>query len=139
MPIEISWYDAEKTIGLCRFIGDWRWADFFHLLAQSEVIERESPSPIAVIVDFSESRTSAHNVLSTFNAGEGRAPKNVEVFVVVGNAFVQAMLHVYRRISAHSRYRFHAAYTVKEAYELIRAERATQPERAAFELPVTRD
>lgn len=55
MPIEIAWYDSEKTIIFARFCGDWTWEDYSNAAAEILELSHDIEYRIDQLIDMRES------------------------------------------------------------------------------------
>ena len=100
MPIEVSWYNAEKTIILEKYPSKWTWDDFYELREIVPAMMQEVPHTVSIIADFGNNldipsgnaMLHARNVISSF-------PKNWGLLVMISrSALINSFVNMFNRI-----------------------------------------
>ena len=124
MAIEVSWYDADKTIRHWRFVGDWGWGEFFKRLAESVPEVEARGCRVDTIVDLTETGLRMSGVVENFREAQKAHASNVRLHVIVGGPLVRAAVNLFAEFlnGIHDRYVY--ASSISEALALIARDRA---------------
>ena len=70
MPILTDWYNGDKTIIRSIHKGTWTLNDYYENVVLLETMRQSVSHPIAIFLDFSESKTLPSNMLSAGQQAE---------------------------------------------------------------------
>lgn len=125
MAIRASWANAEKTIIRQDYDGAWTWEEFFESSRQSSEMMATVSHRVDIVADMKPGTMPKSGTSITYARNVLRAtPANWGILVIVGNAFVNAMVRVYGYVNNDMRAKIHVTESVEEAFELIEQERA---------------
>ncbi len=97
MPINVCWYNDEKTIALFNFVGDWTWGEYGSLFEHPFV--GTVPHRVDIIFDFTESAPLPPNALSKFGKYDKTAPANTGYVVIVTTQhFMEVLVHIFNTV-----------------------------------------
>ena len=125
MPIEISWYDSEKTILLGTFKGEWTWGDYVAAGIQTLEIADGVQHRIDQIADMRESAAIPQGPALTIMNRNSSLANNIQlgITVLVGaSVIVQGLVTALKITNPEREPRIFAA-SIEEAYALIQADR----------------
>lgn len=125
MPIEVSWYDEEKTIRYWQFIEDWSGQEYLSIAEKLTKEDTQIPHPFVGIYDFTKSKTRAQDVLHIFRSGEHLKPYNVDLILVVGATFALTLANAYNRIKRRHNYSIIGVSSMEKALAEISKQRTT--------------
>ena len=121
MPIHSTWCDTKKTIFHLQLAGAWTWEEYVR--SQIKLIESNEfqTFPIKIIIDFTDSNNKREKTMALFKKTGQEAPQIIEHVVIVGNAFVRAMVTLGKRLNATINYPIDTASSVEDALQLMGA------------------
>ena len=91
MPIDIAWYNPEKTIFYINYPPQWTLEDFYDMLIDSTKMT-EGSAPFVVIGDFSRSSMIPSGLLSTSRRIEQTTPSHRLMLILVQPNMLMQML-----------------------------------------------
>lgn len=119
MGIHTRWDDAAHTILICEFDANWSLSDFHTMVDEVYVMMNSVNYRVYLIHDFSKSRVSPRQWLSTGSHIEKRQSQNSAETVVIGaSTFVKTMLNIAQKLFLKN-IRVDMADTLPEAYKII--------------------
>lgn len=119
MGIHTRWDDIERTIVVCEFEANWSLEEFHTMVDEVYEMMKSVDYRVYLIHDFSKSRVSPRQWLSTGSHIEKRQSQNSAETVVIGaNTFVKAMLNIAQKLFLKN-IRVDMADTLPEAYKII--------------------
>jgi hypothetical protein len=134
MAIELRWLDEDAGTLLWRFSGQWTWEHFFMMLPRANKMAESKGTNVAVIMDFSQSRTGKTNLLGLFSSAGKRVASNVSVIVFIGHPIIPALVNTYNLIYPKSRFYVAAGHEPQDALAIIRSYRAIRGEELGLKL-----
>jgi hypothetical protein len=125
MPIEISWFDSEKTILFGNFLGAWTWEDYAQGLLNTIKLAEGIEYRLDQIIDFSKSGAiPAGHALTHFNRNREYARAlQIHLTVFVGaSPILRGLVSALEMTNIQRTPRLFAD-SIEDAYELIKADR----------------
>ena len=124
MGIRVVWYDAEKTIIVWEFDGEWEWQDYHAAINTAVVMIKSVDHVVDSIMDLRRNRALPPNALVQGKRWFVVAPPNFGITVVAGGSalirgIASTIAAVYKRFSE----RILMAATVEEAIKIIRTKK----------------
>jgi hypothetical protein len=125
MPIEISWFDEEKTILFGKFTDAWTWADYAQSFIQTIELAQGIQYRLDQIIDMSESAlVPAGQALPHIKRSrEYSKPLDIHLTVLVGASPVFRGLLSTAAITTSQKSRRLFTDNFEDAHALIRADR----------------
>jgi hypothetical protein len=100
MAIEVTWYNAEKTIILEKYPRKWTWDEFYNLRDTVIPMMKEVSHPVYIIADFGNNldipggnaMLHARNVIGSF-------PENWALLLIISHsALINSFVNMFNRI-----------------------------------------
>lgn len=125
MPINVSWYDGEKTIIQHEFAVEWTWDEFYEAIRQSIEMEKATENNVYVIsVNPPNVKIHPGNAFQHFQKGFAMHLPNMRFVAVMSNNLMVVLFGrtLLRLGVVTSKTRM--VQTVDEALSLIQADKA---------------
>ena len=127
MPINIRWYNDEKTILLEELSGTYTLDDYIALIDEAREHVMSCDHTVDIIGDFTGTnhRKLPHYLMSAARYADKQVPPNqgIAVFVNPG-MFIETILRMARQLQIQAADEVVVAKTVDEAVEIIEQEQA---------------
>jgi hypothetical protein len=120
MGINVVWYDAEKTIIVWKFEGDWDWRDYHAAINTAVVMIKSVDHIVDSVMDLQHNRSLPPNALMQGKRWFVIAPPNFGLTVVAGGSglirgIATTIASLYKRFSD----RILMTATVEDAIKII--------------------
>ena len=125
MPVLISWDDEAKTTLRYEYEGKWTWDEVNSATDQVVARMRETPHPVSIIHDLSQSPGLPSGALTQAHHFTRDLPENWDISVVTGSGtFTEALLNIFSRVYKKLGEHYKTAPSLEEARALIIAQKA---------------
>ncbi len=100
MPVNVSWYNEQKTALHYAFSPDWTWDDFYTVKPQADAMIGETAHDVALILDLTESRLGLPtSTLTNIRALLASAhPREKPIILVGSNPLIRTIVLLVGRI-----------------------------------------
>jgi hypothetical protein len=122
MPIEMKWYNDEKTIYHAKYLGNWTWEELFASLDSANSDFDSVTHKIDVLQDWTHSGKLPPNIISNSRKLIDKMHPNSGISVMVGgNMLLMSMWEVFSKVYALTtrKQMFLFADTVEAGVKLI--------------------
>jgi hypothetical protein len=99
MPINISWFNHEKTIIKHEYVGRWTLEEYNEAIAYSNQLVAQQTHRVDAIIDMTRGNWIPNNFLQRGQNLLAERPPNTGQIVIVGaSSIVQAVSHLFERV-----------------------------------------
>lgn len=120
MGIVVSWYDADKTIMIWEFQGEWEWQDYHQAINQGVVMLKSVDHMVDSIMDLTHNRSLPPNAVLQGKRWFMVAPNNFGVTVVANaNRLIQSIATTIGSVYKNFGSKIMMARTVDDAVRII--------------------
>jgi hypothetical protein len=125
MPINVTWYDTDKTTLRWVFEGKWSWSDYEGARTQArQLVGAERHNSVYTIADFRNSQLMPANVLSNFRSSANSDAYELALAVVIAQSmWIESMLGVLNRIYPALGQKVRLAQTPEAGFQIIQTHR----------------
>ncbi|MEO8609275.1 MAG: hypothetical protein ABI690_15395 [Chloroflexota bacterium] len=119
MPINVSWGNAQKTIIVSAFNGEWALEDSHNMIDEMYKLTSSVSHNVHVVLDFTNSLSSPAKMLSSGNHIEKRSSSNTGLSIIVkANGFIKAISQLIMKLFVSNGKLFFVD-TIAEAFQMI--------------------
>ena len=125
MPIFADWFDADQTIILLRYEGNWTWNEFYE--TATDVVHpllKSTSGTVYLIADFTRTITMPMNgIMHARNVFKTMPPNWHNMVIVTPSKFIQILVDMFTKLNYQGMgEKISRADTLDEALKLIRAQ-----------------
>jgi hypothetical protein len=120
MPIELTWYNPERTIIFQKNSGTYTLEDLHTSISGIYKMLETVDHPVDLIVDFTNVKMDLRNPLSARSHWEKASHPNGRSMIIINPPmFAKAILQIGQQIAPHAVSNFHYVTTVEEAMTIV--------------------
>jgi hypothetical protein len=116
MPVQISWFNDEKTVVVYKFLGKWTWTDYHNAIREAYELVKDLSYTVNMVLDFEQSTVLPSNALSNFGASAKTPPRDFDFCVIVTSSrFIEAIVSMFRKVNRRMGQKLVLVRTLEEA------------------------
>ena len=122
MPVQMTWFNDEKTIFLAEYSGAWTWEEVYEAVRIANRQFDTVDYPVHTIHNFLDTTHFPSNILSHAIALSRTMHPNAGLGVLVGKGnFFTTVLRIFNRVynATFRESNFRVAHSVEEAHEKL--------------------
>jgi hypothetical protein len=121
MGIFVDWGDADETLWICRFSGNWTADDFMTAFAATQNAVSDKSVPVDMLVDLRQAHTTPQNLIALLRKGAQFVYEHRGLIVVITQNDFWKRMH---NLIIHTFFRgtptgIHFVKTVDDAYYFL--------------------
>lgn len=120
MPVEVRWFNEEKTILLNQFHGNATVTDYYQSVEDNLKLVNSIEHTFDLIMDLSDAKVDARGMLPALVSANDRVPSHQRHVIVVGTSmYYQVLGNIARSLAPKATTSLHMAKTLEEALNLV--------------------
>jgi hypothetical protein len=120
MPIEVNWFNEQKTAVLMNFEGQWTWEPFYAAIDEAFALLDTISHKAALIIDLGNSEGLPKNSIANIRNAQGmHHPQRACVIFVGMNTFMRMIGNLALRLSRGSKGNVYIVATLDDALQYI--------------------
>jgi hypothetical protein len=120
MPIEVNWFNEQKTAVLMNFEGQWTWEPFYAAIDEAFALFGTISHKAALIIDLSNSEGLPKNSIANIRNAQGMHHPQRECIIFVGmSTFMRMIGNLAMRLSRGRKGNAYMVATLDDAIQYI--------------------
>lgn len=125
----VEWYDAEKTILIQDFVGEYGVADYQRIATETNELLNTVNHPVDIIMDFTQGKARKENFVASLGSIERKVHPNQRLLIAVkGSNLLKTLAHGMQRVVPKATANFIFVETFEHAKQSIDRFRAALAE-----------